>query len=52
MKNQKKEYEIDYIKVWHIIFVMLGHIDQGANCICNWIYSFHIPIFYDIRCFN
>jgi len=49
MENRLKY--IDIAKGIAIILVVLGHIDFGDNFVCNWIYSFHMPIFFIISGF-
>lgn len=44
--NIKRENWIDVIKGFAIILVVLGHISKPGEFITNWIYSFHIPIFF------
>lgn len=42
---------IDYSKGIGILLVILGHIYDGDNILANWIYSFHIPLFFIISGF-
>ena len=36
---------IDYAKAFAIFFVVIGHVDTG-NYFTDWIYSFHMPLFF------
>ena len=44
----KRERWIDVVKGISIILVVFGHLNFDENFLCNWIYSFHIPIFFVI----
>lgn len=44
----KREKWIDCVKGFAIICVVLGHINREENMLCNWIYSFHLPVFFII----
>ena len=37
---------IDYSKGLGIFFVVFGHVYCGNNIVTNWIYSFHMPLFF------
>ena len=39
---------IDYSKALGILFVVFGHVYCGSNIVTNWIYSFHMPLFFII----
>lgn len=41
-----KRIYIDYIKAIGMIFVILGHINFANEPIKEWIYSFHMPLFF------
>ena len=47
MKNNQRLHYIDIIKGIGIFLVVLGHVYRG-NIIQNWIYSFHMPLFFII----
>lgn len=36
---------LDCAKGLAIILVILGHVDQGDNPLCDWLGSFHLPLF-------
>ena len=42
---------IDYTKGIAILFVIFGHVYCGHNVATNWIYSFHIPLFFIVSGF-
>ena len=42
---------IDYTKGIAILFVIFGHVYCGNNVATNWIYSFHIPLFFIVSGF-
>ena len=44
----KREKWIDCVIGFAIICVVLGHINREENTLCNWIYSFHLPVFFII----
>lgn len=41
----RKRY-VDYMKAIGIILVILGHINFANEIIKNWIYAFHMPLFF------
>lgn len=43
--HTKRMNWIDYAKAFAIIFVVIGHVQTG-NALTNWIYSFHMPLFF------
>lgn len=45
-KSAQRAAWIDCARGAAILLVVLGHIDQGANPLCKWIYSFHLPLFF------
>ena len=50
--KQRLSY-LDIAKGFSIALVVLGHIiPQGNSPLRNWIYSFHMPIFYYIWLLN
>lgn len=42
---------LDYLKVLGIFLVILGHINLENQFLKNWIYSFHVPLFFIISGF-
>lgn len=46
MKKMQRMTYLDCAKGVAIILVVLGHIDMGNNPLNNWIYSFHMPLFF------
>lgn len=46
MSNTTRKAYVDYIKAIGIILVILGHINFANEPIKNWIYAFHMPIFF------
>ena len=42
---------IDYSKGLGILFVVFGHVYCASNIVTNWIYSFHMPLFFIISGF-
>lgn len=45
--NKKKTIDyIDYFKAYAIIFVVLGHVDIISSGLKEWIYAFHMPVFF------
>lgn len=44
----KRESWIDCVKGFSIICVVLAHVNGRENFLYNWIYSFHMPIFFVI----
>ena len=44
--NTERKRYIDCVKGFAIICVVLGHINREENVLCNWIYSFHLPVFF------
>ncbi len=42
----KREHWVDSVKGFAIICVVLGHVNGRVCFLYNWIYSFHIPIFF------
>lgn len=45
--NERKIY-VDYMRAIAIILVVLGHINSSNGLIKNWIYEFHMPLFFFI----
>lgn len=45
METNRKAY-IDYIKVLGIVLVILGHINFANQTVKDWIYAFHMPLFF------
>ena len=43
--NKERIIWIDYAKAIAMFFVIFGHVDSG-NYLTNWIYSFHMPLFF------
>ena len=43
--NKKRILWIDYAKAFAMFFVIFGHVNSG-NYLTNWIYSFHMPLFF------
>lgn len=43
--NIKRILWIDYAKAFAMFFVIVGHVKYG-NYLSNWIYSFHMPLFF------
>ena len=43
--NKKRILWIDYAKAFAMFFVVIGHVNSG-NYLTNWIYSFHMPLFF------
>ena len=37
---------IDWLKAIGIFLVIVGHMPMGDNMLRNWIYSFHMPLFF------
>ena len=50
----KRNYAIDVARGISIFFVVLGHLVVGGTKTFNWIFSFHMPIFFLLSgmCFN
>lgn len=45
VKQSRLSY-IDCIRGAAIVAVVLGHTSQGDNFLRNWLYSFHLPVFF------
>lgn len=45
-KSTPRQTWIDCVRGIGIFLVVLGHYDQGANWLCKWIASFHMPLFF------
>lgn len=45
MITTRKQY-VDYIKAIGIILVILGHINFANDAVKEWIYAFHMPVFF------
>lgn len=45
MQTEKRIDWIDYAKAIGIFLVVVGHTYAG-NALTNWIYSFHMPLFF------
>ncbi len=43
---EKRKNYVDYIKAIGIILVILGHINFANDIIKEWIYAFHMPLFF------
>ena len=43
--NNRLKY-LDYTKGFAILLMLLGHCMSDKNLLHNWIYSFHMPIFF------
>lgn len=43
--NKKRILWLDYAKAFAMFFVVIGHVNSG-NYLTNWIYSFHMPLFF------
>ena len=41
-----REHWIDCVKGFAIICVVMGHVRMEDYFLCNWIYSFHLPVFF------
>ena len=50
----KRNYAIDVARGISLFFVILGHLVVDSTTIFNWIFSFHMPIFFILSgmCFN
>lgn len=46
MQFERRLNYLDVAKGIGIILVILGHVDISNNPLCNWIYSFHLPLFF------
>ena len=46
MKEKKREIWIDLSKCIAIILMMLGHYEAYGSGLRNFIFSFHMPLFY------
>ena len=44
----KREHEMDILKGIGIFLVVLGHVNCNDNPLTDWIYSFHMPMFFMI----
>lgn len=44
--NSTRVEWVDKIKGIAILLVILGHISDTKGCLQNWIYSFHMPLFF------
>ena len=42
---------VDYLKAFGILLVVIGHMPMGDNMLRNWIYSFHMPLFFFVSGF-
>lgn len=42
----KRDYSLDFLKGLGICLVVLGHIIPNDSILSNWIYSFHMPLFF------
>ena len=44
----KRDISIDFVKGIGMFLVIYGHIHTGDNFTNNWVYSFHMPLFFII----
>ena len=42
----KRDLSLDFVKGFGIVLVIYGHIHAGDNISNNWVYSYHMPLFF------
>ncbi|MCC3671316.1 acyltransferase family protein [Terrisporobacter mayombei] len=48
MNNKNRLYYLDNTRGFALLGVVIGHIYESNNAFINWIYSFHVPLFFII----